>query len=243
MSYTPPSIDLTAFSCPYCNAYAAQKWMQGVGESMQLSPGTAPKPQNVWLQVDPNYPLKISSIGEPRGYIQAIQNLWISRCEHCSNMSIWVDQCLVFPTYKLGIQPNTDLPPDVLGDFQEARSILNLSPRGAAALLRLAVQKLCKHLGESGKSIDQDISSLVKKGLSPMLQQALDYVRVVGNNAVHPGEMALKDDTATAEQLLEVVNLIADQMITQPKAIQTLYNKLPEDKRKAIENRDNKGKP
>jgi len=49
-------------------------------------------------------------------------------------------------------------------------------------------------LGESGKDINADIGNLVKKGLSPLVQKALDTVRVVGNECVHPGTMDLKDD-------------------------------------------------
>ena len=36
--------------------------------------------------------------------------------------------------------------------------------RGRDAHLRLAVQKLCKLLGEKGKDINQDIAKLIKKG-------------------------------------------------------------------------------
>ena len=73
------------------------------------------------------------------------------------------------------------------------------------------------------------------------MQQSLDIVRVVGNESVHPGVMDLKDDSDTALQLLELVNAIADQMISHPKKVKTMYAKLPEEKRKAIERRD-KGK-
>jgi hypothetical protein len=139
-----------------------------------------------------------------------------------------------------GVQlPNSDLNDDIIADYNEAASIVARSPRGAAALLRLCVQKLCGQVGESGSNINGDIAKLVEKGLPVQIQQSLDIVRVIGNNAVHPGQLDLKDDAETASRLFQLVNLIADQMITQPRKISELYQGLPEDARKAIEKRDN----
>lgn len=123
-------------------------------------------------------------------------------------------------------------------DYDEASAILDLSPRGAAALLRLVIQKLCAHLGEKGRNLDEDIGSLAKKGLDTRVKNALDIVRVIGNNAVHPGQIDLRDDRATAEKLFGLVNLIVEVMISQPKHISDLYDSLPEGARKAIERRD-----
>eukprot|EP01037_Dinobryon_pediforme_P005768 gene5769-5831_t len=134
--------------------------------------------------------------------------------------------------------PNPDLPDDIARDYEEARSILPVSPRGAAALLRLAVQKLCKELGQPGKHIDTDIASLVKLGLLPRVQNALDILRVVGNNAVHPGNMDLQDNTDTARALFDLVNQIVTQMITVPKETSTFYATLPQGARDAIAKRD-----
>jgi len=70
------------------------------------------------------------------------------------------------------------------------------------------------------------------------IQQALDIVRVVGNHAVHPGKIDLKDDKATVVRLLELVNLIAEQMISQPKHVKAMFDSLPDEQRQQIERRD-----
>jgi len=134
------------------------------------------------------------------------------------------------------------MPEDIKRDFIEAQKILEESPRGSAAILRLCIQKFCKKLGKSGKDINADIAELVKDGLDPRIQKALDIVRVVGNNAVHPGLIDLSDDRETASKLFRLVNLIADTMITQPKHINDFYDALPEGARQQIEKRDGKPK-
>jgi hypothetical protein len=63
-------------------------------------------------------------------------------------------------------------------------------------------------------------------------------VRVIGNNAVHPGELDLKDDQQTATSLFGPINIIAETMITQPKEIDAMYQKLPAGPKAAIEDRD-----
>jgi hypothetical protein len=96
-------------------------------------------------------------------------------------------------------------------------------------------------LGESGKNINDDIASLVKKGLPVQIQKALDIVRVVGNESVHPGQIDLNDNQEIANKLFDLINIIAQVMITQPKEISALYeNIIPDDKKEAIEKRDNK---
>lgn len=61
---------------------------------------------------------------------------------------------------------------------------------------------------------------------------------MVGNEAVHPGTMDLRDDRATAEELFRLLNIIAEAMITQPKRIDEMYSKLPQNKLQGIAQRD-----
>jgi hypothetical protein len=170
---------------------------------------------------------------------ERFDDLKFTHCEGCGKRSIWHNGKMVYPD-ATGITPsNTDLSEEIQADYNEAASILNRSPRGSAALLRLCVQKLCKQLGEPGENINADIASLVKKGLNSKIQQALDVVRVVGNNAVHPGELDLKDNRDVAIQLFKLINLIAEKMITEPKEVDEIYSAVvPKAAKEAIKKRD-----
>lgn len=206
--FKAPIFEEESFNCPHCNAYAHQIWFQ------------------------------ISLYRAGYGGHEGVPDLKIARCSHCNRYSLWLNDKMIYPE-ESGIQmPNPDLRDDIKADYIEARYIVNKSPRGAVALLRLCIQKLCEQLGQPGKNVNADIANLVEKGLPPTIQKALDIVRVVGNNAVHPGQINLKDDVETANKLFELVNLIAQVMITQPKEIEQLYGTLPETQRKAIEGRD-----
>ena len=165
----------------------------------------------------------------------------ISACSHCHRLSIWHLEKLIYPNIGGVPFPNADLPPEIIEDYNEARDIINQSPRGASALLRLAIQKLCVYLGQSGKNINSDIAALVKSGLPVKIQQALDYVRVIGNNSVHPGQIDLKDNHDVALNLFDLTNIIAEVMITQPKEIEKLYSSLPDEQKEAINKRDKNG--
>jgi hypothetical protein len=209
-NYIAPDRGLKAFNCPGCGVFAKQNWYY------------------------------ISASANPNGYgLQyRSQEFLLSNCESCSAPTIWHGDKIIFPLHSSAEPPNNDLPPDIRADYIEAQSIASLSPRGAAALLRLAIQKLCVHLGQPGKNINTDIGTLVSNGLPSLVQQALDSVRVIGNDAVHPGTLDLRDDRETVNKLFRLVNFIAIKTITEPKEINEIYNGLPADKLAGIANRD-----
>jgi len=208
--YITPTLKANAFNCVSCHVFAKQNW----------------------------YYLRTSTRADGFGGQQEDERFMVSYCENCDFPTIWYGDSIIFPLNLSAEPPNEDLPDEIKKDYDEARSIVNLSPRGAAALLRLSIQKLCVHLGQPGKNINSDIKALVAAGLPPKVQEALDSVRVIGNDAVHPGSIDLRDDIETSNKLFRLVNFIAQKTITEPREIDEIYHGLPPAKLKGIKDRD-----
>ncbi len=161
----------------------------------------------------------------------------VSLCTHCQENTLWIENSMFYPETGTAPWPNPEMPESVKKLYMEAAAIQLKSPRGAAALLRLGVQVLCRELGEKGKNINEDIKSLVGKGLPGIVQQSLDVVRVTGNEAVHPGQIDT-DDPEIVSTLFELTNVIVEYMIAMPKKVSGLYAGLPSSALAAIEKRD-----
>lgn len=209
MTYIVPKSGLAAYTCPFCGVLARQYHR---GRDLNL--------QTVYGDLEAN-------------------DLRTSECEHCHKFAIWYKDKMIYPLTGNAPLPNPDMPEDVKEDYNEAANIITISPKSAAALLRLAIQKLCAHLGGKSKNLNDDIALLVENGLPVQVQQSLDIVRVIGNNAVHPGQITV-DDPDEVNQLFGLVNIIIEYMISMPKQVEALYSSLPANALKHIEKRDNK---
>ena len=201
----------TAFHCPHCHTYAEQHW---------------------------GNPLIQNRKGEYTGELARIgtEIVEVSSCAYCTSSTFWLAGKIIYPPTYSAPPANGDLPDNVRKIYEEAASIAHQSSRAACALLRLAIEMLLKHLGETG-TINDAIKHLVEKGLDERLQKALDIVRVTGNNAVHPGQIDFRDSTDVLA-LFDLINLIADALITRRKLIDEMYNRLPEKDRENIKKRD-----
>lgn len=221
-----PNLYERAFTCPHCSAYANMEW---------------------------------NNIYEGRTF-DVSYSIYIAICQHCRNYSVWHNfgviqdsklitvQEILYPK-QTAIPPIEDMPESIKQIYLEASSVLGDSPRASCALLRLALQELMVHLKDNyekykilkGKNINDDIGELVKLGLSPEIQRALDIVRITGNNAVHSTkELDINDTREIAYRLFELLNFIVKEMITRPKEINSLFSQMPKGAKESIGKRDSK---
>ena len=149
-SDTTPAFRKDDFICPLCRVYAKQVWHYA-------SSGTG------------------TQLGGSKD-----THTYLVECWHCKGFSIWHKEQMIYPSGGPAPLPHPDLPDDIKEDYEEARSIVSRSPRSAAALLSLAVDKLLDWiikeknlLGGNKKDINAKIKLLVEKGLRPELQKSI----------------------------------------------------------------------
>ena len=212
--YIAPHASLDAFNCPWpdCQAFANQRWFAALASA---------KGQPVGVATDP-----------PIGF---------SKCDRCRRHAIWVDTVLIFPAVMTAPLAHPDLAEPALSSYNEARAVLSGSPRASAALLRLCLQELVGQLGAESNDLNTAIGDLVASGLSPTIQRAMDALRVIGNDNVHPGVLSVKDDPATAVALFELVNLTVQTMVTDPARAKELFDRIPDSQKDQIAKRDTRG--
>lgn len=201
-----PKLDFraSAFHCPNCGVYAKQEWYN-------VAKGN----------------ISNQGLGYYEGFIS---DLYLSLCSQCSNYALWLNDKIIYPALSTAPWPKEDMPLNVRDDYLEARSIVSKSPKAASALLRLCLQKLMCYLGESGKNMELDISSLIKKGLPERFRDAFWAVRAIGAETVPPGQLSLADDLETATALFNLINMLVESTISQQRKVNQLYTMLPNPK-------------
>jgi Domain of unknown function (DUF4145) len=254
--YIFPAIDQLAFNCPHCNALARQFWFSVHADPLKSDEkpvvATAETVKTVTFsngnleEAERDRKLKwAEQMASGRPFLEVhrefrnrdVQNVSISYCFNCNEMCLWVYDQLVWPGRAGGSEPKPLAPPNVRREYEEANQTLEASPRGAAALLRLAIEKLCKELGVTDESVKDDIAFFVREDVDARVQKVLDAARIIESNAVRPDQIGPEDERATAEILGGLVNLICEKMIMEPRHLQAVYSKLRDGAQTAMEQR------
>src|SRR6516225_12488173 len=193
-----PRLWAESFSCPHCNAVANQDWYslflkpENADEVLVLTPETVnvhTEGKNEWnniKEIDQFVErLKRNEVTYVyQNHSQSLKvkmaNLHLSSCHSCNGFALWVGERLAFPI-------NVDKTPALVEeDLEEAAAILNKSPRGAIALMRVCIQKLMPLLKQDSENLNDSMSSLVRKGLEVEIQQAMEVLQVLGNDPGQP---------------------------------------------------------
>src|SRR6516165_2415836 len=170
--YIEPRLGAESFSCPHCNTVAHQDWYslflkpENVAEIRVLIPEAVTvntlgqgegersdiKEVNQFVERLRKNELTYEYQRHPHPVKVKMANLHISNCHSCNGFALWVGDRLVFPT-------TLDRTPELVEeDIEEAAAILNKSPRGATALMRVCIQKLVPLLEDNGKALNQRVS-------------------------------------------------------------------------------------
>ncbi|AQQ55568.1 DUF4145 domain-containing protein [Planococcus lenghuensis] len=232
--FIPPTYGKSGFSCPHCSVFSQQDWyeIEYNQHDMDYILSANLREKNYTSLDAPNN-------GGGSGYM--INNLAaMSKCYTCDKPAFWIRGKIIYPKSPVAPLPNPDMPEDVAKVYREAREVSPLSPTASTALLRLALEKLLPQVGAKKSGIDTMIGELVGQGLPKEVEKALDSLRVIGNEAVHPGTIDLHDNQEVALALFKLLNFVVDRMITQKKEIDEIYELIPEEKLKGIERRNDK---
>ena len=238
-----PSAGKDAFDCPSCGAYAHQTWHRTELRSVPADAVRHPSSETAILLEHLAFSFQALAQQGVGAHVTAASGLYASRCDRCHALALWFDRRLIWPRTGAAPSAHAGLPEDVKNLYEEAAAIADDSPRGAAALLRLAVDTLCRAVAPNKKSLNDCIAELVERGLDDETRQSLDAVRVIGNRAVHTRAWAVSgDDARTVAALFRAVNRIAETLADRPGETERLYRDLPSEERAKIEKRDHKAK-
>jgi hypothetical protein len=104
--------------------------------------------------------------------------------------------------------PDLDL---VEADFEEAAAMLNKFPRGATALIHVCIEKLMPLLK------NEDISSLVRKGLEVEIHQTMEALQVLRKSPVQLTQFNSQEDRETALRFFDSLKEILERrMLKNP---------------------------
>lgn len=153
-----PKFGAESFQCPHYKAVAQQRWFSNSSAGDVIS--------TIILQHFMDYRTQIDDYSQKvvQQFIHELKNemfnsmcryvpseFSISTCGLCHKVSLWMNNKMVYPMPIIAPSPNIDLSDEIKRIYLEAASIVEDSAKGAAALLRLALQKLLQQLGKAGK--------------------------------------------------------------------------------------------
>ena len=159
-------------------------------------------------------------------------------CANCGEISVtatreWGDHPFTTNVYPRSVYtrfPNY-VPEAIRKDYQEARTILNDSPRAAATLCRRCLQGMIRDFWDIRRNnLNEEINAL--KPIIPNTQwKVLDSLRKLGNIGAHMEKdvnLIIDIDCDTAELLVKLIERLIKEWYIERHETETLYNDIIE---------------
>lgn len=232
-----PSRVLIKFNCPHCGTFASHEWQElGYRRVYEYDETEfVLSEQNVFMESLPRAWDFGGGQAQSEGAIthNVFEDQWVakstwaqSECNGCSEIATWRMDAIVFPTSSPAPFPHDDMPEPVVALYNEARSVVTLSRRAAAALARATMERLLRELSPDapkGARLD-DLILHVEDKVSSGLAALLTFIRHVGNQALHvtgvPDDAVVlvleSDSSEPVEAIFEAINQLVDELITKP---------------------------
>ena len=213
--YFPPELDKDAFNCPFCGVYAAQFWSSNVVYGSESE----------------------SYAGSRFNVNGKIEGFKVSKCSHCHQLIIWNYRKMLFPRKMTVPDPSNDISDNIKEIYIEAGEVPIDSPRASGALIRIALELLLQSINKNTMGLNENINKLIESQIPVQLIKALTILRVNGNDIMHTGEIKILEKKEDVTYLFDLFNMIVEELITRPRKLDESYNRIPESKRKQIENK------
>lgn len=154
------------------------------------------------------------------------------RCPGCKSLVIGFDASgrgvLIYPRDVPPDRAPADIDAAIKQFYDEARSILTLSPSGAALLARSCLQQVIRRkLNITERNLQVEIQRAIQcPEISQPTRKALDDVRTIGNWAAHDdvdlAKSILPVDLEEAMYTIEVLELFFDDLYLKPARISAM---------------------
>lgn len=200
------------FLCPYCNHIA------------ELNDST-------FVEIRPSFEFPWQNYFPPK---DSEITLGIFKCPHCHEYTIRAQGTgSKVKTNLVNIRPNTlakqfpdYIPKAIRQDYEEAYSIVSLSPKASATLSRRCLQGMIRDFWEIKPStLFKEIDQLEHK--IPVMQwKVLDGIRKVGNIGAHMEKninVIVDIDPGEAEKLLKVIEKLINDWYVERHETELLY--------------------
>ena len=203
--------------CPYCGVKSQHKYLNLIYGTYELLDNSPP----------------ISESFDSSVYL--LSNFHAIQCQSCEAYSIFNDKEMIYPLNSDVPVPCEDMPNNIIEIYNEAKKVLVISPKSACALLRLALENLMDYLKVDGKNLKEKICKYCDEyHVDESLKKSFHILRIVGNEAVHPGTINIDDNEDIARSLFGILNYIVDETITRKNKIDKIFDDLPKNKTKDI---------